>query len=264
MEHHPTPTRSSGGLWPLAAAAVAIVAILAAAGVYVFKSTRDVPGDVIDRGREALHDLERIAQAFKEGTVTTSFVSYATQVSGSNYLQFATLKEMEVFERKDSASALWGRLPLPDVIVQATAPVEYTYYLDLNARWDFQLQEPERRVFVAAPPIQFNTPAIDASSIRYEVRAGSVFRDERKALEGLRDTLTELSKRRAADNVAVVRELGRRKTEEFVEKWLARSFTDARGYDVRVVFADEQPRLELGETPGPQPAPPPQTPPARP
>jgi hypothetical protein len=232
--------RRSRSPWPL----VFVISFLALLGamLYVFQSLRAVPGDVVESGREVLHDLERIAEAFHRGTVTTSFLSYATEVSGSNYLQFATLKQVEVFERKDSAATFWGALELPDVVVEARAPVEYTYYLDLNGEWRFTLDGLVVRVL--APPIEFNSPAIDASAIRYEVRAGSILRNEAAALEKLREGLTEASRRRARENIVLVRELGRKKTIEFTEKWLTRSFTDAPSHRVELRFADEVRRPE--------------------
>ncbi len=238
-QQSPAPPQPSR--WPVAFAVTVIVsmALLVGGGLYLFKSTRDIPRDV-------LHQLSDIAQAFRTGSVTTSFVSYATEVSGSNHLQFATLKQMEVFQRKDSLAVLWGQLELPEVIVEARAPVEYTYYLDLDDRWELRLEG--RTIRVLAPEIKFNKPAIDASAIRYEVRSGSLFRNEQEVLDGLRDSLTEASKYRARQNVSLVREVGRRKTAEFVSKWLARSFTDNEAYRIEVVFADEIPaRQREGE-----------------
>jgi hypothetical protein len=236
--------------WPQAITVIAVVAIIAGAGVYVLKSTLDIPRDVVSGGREALRDLTKIAEAFHTGTVTTTFISYATEASGSNYLQFATLKQMEIFERKESGTAIWGQLALPDVVVQAQAPVEYTYYLDLNGKWDMRLEN--HTVLVMVPEIQFNTPAIDASAIRYEVREGSIFRDEEEVLEKLRDGLMEMSRRRARDNIALIRELGRRKTEEFVQNWLAHTFPDGHAYHVEVRFTDEQISLDSLETKTPE------------
>ena len=100
----------------------------------MFQSTRNLPGDVIDSSRS-------LVEAFKTGTVTTRFVSYAAEMSGSNYLQFANLKQVEVFERTDSATVLWGQLELPDVVVRAEAPVDYTYYLDLDEPWNITIQD---------------------------------------------------------------------------------------------------------------------------
>lgn len=235
-----TGKRPLGPGWPLAAAAVAIVAILAGTAIAIFYSARNLPGETIAQSREALKDLARVAEAFHQGTITTRFTSYATQVSGSNYLQFAQLKQMEVFERKDSQSLFWGQLSLPDVLVEARAPVEYTYYLDLDKPWKLDLQG--ARLWVLAPPIEFNTPAVDASAIRFQVREGSLWRDEAPVTEALKASLTELCRKRAQGNVGLVRELGRRRTEEFVRRWLAGQFTDGYAYRVEVVFPDEPPR----------------------
>jgi hypothetical protein len=232
--------------WPAAFALVALLAV--AAGLFVFERLREAPADVLREGREVIGDLRRVAEAFNTGTVVTSFVSYATEVSGSSYFQFATLRQIEVFERKDSRATLWGQFQLPDVVVQAQAPVTYTYYLDLEQDWQMRLEGGV--IHVLAPEIGHNTPALDASALTWEVRSGSVFRDEGEALERLKEGLTAMADRRAQENVTLVRELGRRKTAAFVEQWLARDFSDAETHRVEVVFADEVPRVE-----GPGPAP---------
>lgn len=223
--------------WPLVVLVLGLAALLAA--LLAWRSLSSAPAQAVRQTRELLEDARRIAEAFRSGTVTTSFASYATEVAGSRYLQFATLKQVEVFERKDQAALLWGHLALPDVVVEARAPVEYTYYLDLDAPWRFRLEG--STVLVEAPPIRWNAPAVDVSALRYEVRQGSVLRDEAAALEKLRQGLSELARRRAQDNVALVREVGRRKTEEFVEAWLRSRFSDAQAVRVRVSFPDEAP-----------------------
>jgi hypothetical protein len=224
-----------------------VVAIVAGGGLYLVKRTADMPGEVAEQGRKVLKDLQSIAAAFQQGTVTTTFTSYATEVSGSAFFQFATLKQVEAFERRDTSTVLWGQLALPDVVVEARAPVEYTYYLDLNKSWSLRLEK--GIVWVTAPRIEWNTPAIDASAIRFQVREGSVFRDENLAMDHLRAGLTEMARMKAQQNVALVREVGRRKTEEFVETWLVRGFSDGGSYRAKVVFADEPAAL-----PSPQPA----------
>jgi hypothetical protein len=221
--------------WPFVVGVLGLAGLALAA--YLIRQARSLPGDLIEQGRSIASDLKSLAAAFRTGTITTRFVSYATETSGSHYLQFATLKEMEVFERTDRAAVLWGQLELPDVVVRAEAPVEYTYFLDLDARWELSLDG--QTVRVLAPSIGFNTPAIDASKIRYEVKSGSVLRNEERALENLKRGLTDLSKRRARENVPLVRELGRKKTEEFVRTWLLSRYEDASSYRVVVVFADE-------------------------
>jgi len=234
MDDRQKPPPSSR--WPIAVAALGLGA-LALAG-FMFESTRRTPADVLDAGRS-------IVEAFRQGTVTTRFVSYATKTSGSNYLQFARLEQVEVFERTDSATVLWGQLSLPDVVVRAEAPVEYTYYLDLNERWDLVIEED--RVLVDAPEIRANTPAIAISEIRYDIAEASVLRDEEEALSNLRRGLSDLAKARASDNTPLIRELGRRKTEEFIRSWLLASYDDAASFRIEVRFADESPRLSPSE-----------------
>ncbi len=216
-----------------------VTAILAGGlcAVWIYRSLRQIPGDVVATGRQVLAELGEVASAFHSGTVTTRFISHATEVSGSNYLQFAQLTETEIFQRTDEATVLWGNLDLPDLVVEATAPVEYTYFLDLNAPW--QLRQKGAVIEVLAPAIEANTPAVDISALTYSVRTGSLLRDEASALARLRAGITEMAKQRADDNVDLVRELGRRKTEEFVENWLARSFADGDQFHAKVVFIDE-------------------------
>ena len=238
----PPPPKSTTS-WAVAVDLVAIVAILVGAGLYVFRSLREIPGEALSGAREVLHDLEDVAAAFRQGTIETTFVSYATTVSGSSRLQFATLRQIEVFTRTDQASVLWGQLQLPKIVVSATAPVQYTAFLDLDERWEFLIEG--RTLFVLAPKIRFNKPAIDASRIQYEVREGSLLRDEELAIDKLKEGLTAMSFQRAQEHVSLVRETGRQQTEEFVATWLAQAFGDGGEYHVEVYFADEQTKLEL-------------------
>jgi hypothetical protein len=231
------PRRPSHAPWAIAAAAVAIVAILAGGALYVFRSVRALPADVIEGGRQALRDLREVAAAFRTGTVTTTFRGYATEVSGTSRLQFVELRQEESFERRDSEAMLWGALALPDVVVEARAPVTYTYFLDLDKEWRFRLEG--RDVLVVVPPVEWNRPAVDVSALRFEVREGSVLRDEQVALDRLRSELTPLLDRRARQHVPLVREAGRRKVEAFVETWLVQRFADGKDYRARVLFGDE-------------------------
>jgi hypothetical protein len=242
---------ASRGPWALVVAVLGVVAIVAGVALYLVKRTTEVPGEVAEQGRKALKELQSIAAAFQQGTVTTTFTSYATEVSGTAFFQFATLKQVEVFERRDTSTLLWGQLALPDVVVEARAPVEYTYYLDLNKAWSLRLEK--GIVQVTAPRIEWNAPAIDASAIRFQVREGSVFRDENLAVDKLRAGLTEMAGTKARQNVALVREVGRRKTEEFVETWLVRGFSDGGSYRAKVVFADEPDALPSPSLSTPRP-----------
>jgi len=233
----PPAKQRFGSAWAAAVTVIAVVAILVGAGLYVFRSIRQLPSDAARGTLRAIEEMRQVAAAFRQGTIQTEFASYATTVTGSNYLQFATLRQTEVFTRTDRSSVLWGSLELPEVVVSATAPVEYTAYLDFNEEWHFNLID--QRLEVLVPPIRFNLPAINASQIRYEIRQGSLLRDEEESLEELKHGLTQMSIRRSRDHLPLVRETGRRKTQEFIENWLVESFGDGHDYRVQIVFADE-------------------------
>ena len=234
-----SPRSEAGVAWARTVGLVVVAAILVGGGLYVFESLRRLPADAVAGSKKLARDLVGLAAAFRQGQIEISFTSYATSVTGSSYLQFANLRQTEIYTRQDEASLLWGTLELPEVVVSATAPVEYTYYLDLDDSWEFQLED--GRLLVQAPQIRFNRPAIDASEIRYEVRASSLLRDEEAALQQLKQGLTVMSEQRAREHTALVREVGRAKVREFVERWLAGNFGDAEEYRVVVRFADEAP-----------------------
>jgi len=225
--------------WPVTW--MVIVAIFVGGGIYVFKSCRDLPGDTLDKGGKLAENigrqLQEVASAFKQGTVTTTFTSYATTLSGSQYLQFATLSQRETFTRTDESTLLFGYIPLPDVIVEASAPITYTYYLDLNARWEFLLKDGV--ICVTAPDIKYNKPALDVSRINYEVKKDSHIRNTSEAMENLRSSMTWMSYKKAQANIELVRETGRRQTETFVQNWLAKAFADGKKYPVKVQFRSE-------------------------
>lgn len=222
--------------WPVAL--VALAAILAGAGLYVFRSLRSAPGEALDQAAALVDKAAQVAAAFRTGTLVTRFASEATRLNGTARLQFAELVQSEVFERTDSTSVFWGQLQLPDVIVEARAPVTYTYYVDFEKPWDFRRLE-GTTLDVLAPAVEWNTPAVDASAIRYSVRKGSLLRDEAAVMEQLRGGVTELSRARAREHVALVRDTGRVKIAEFVDRWLRERFADGAGYHARVRFADE-------------------------
>jgi hypothetical protein len=197
-------------------------------------------GDAATRFVDHLGDkLETVAAAFNRGTITTSFVHYATSLTNTLRLDVATLRQMEIFTRKEELSTGFGFIPLPDVIVEARAPVEYTYYLDLNAPW--RMAVTGQVVRVQAPVLRHHTPALDVSGMTLEVRKGMFKVGE--VQEKLRQSLTAMAERQAQENVPLVRENARRQVERFVNGWLLRSFTDGPRYTVQVVFDDEQPEF---------------------
>jgi len=223
-------------LWTIAGVVFALVAFVTATVFITIHEVAKLPARTIAASADALTE---IAQAFRQGTVEIRFSNYASEVSGSQFFQFATLNQIEVFERLDSATVLWGTVALPDIVVEITAPVEYTYYVDLNGEWSFALRD--GIVEVEVPAIEHNEPAIDASKIDFRVRQDSLVRNTDEAMEKLRAVLTDLARERARDNVELVREVGRRRVEQFIRTWLGSEFPDSERLRIDVRFAGEDP-----------------------
>ncbi len=187
--------------------------------------------------QSALIAVRSVAEAFRTGKIETTLRSYATEIRGVSRFQFAELKQLESFERTDTTSIAWGAIPLPDVVVEARGQVVYTYVLDLQKRWDLKLAG--RTVDVTAPAPEFSVPALDPSTLTFETKRGSLLRDEAAVRDALQKGLSVLLSERARQHLPLVRETGRKSTEEFVRNFLLSSYDDAAGMTVRVRFADE-------------------------
>ncbi|MEO8499616.1 MAG: hypothetical protein ABI565_01780, partial [Vicinamibacteria bacterium] len=155
----------------------------------------------------ALIAVRHVAEGFRTGGVETTLRSYGAQVHGTSRFQFAELKQLESFERKDSMSLAWGTIPLPDVVVEARGQVVYTYVLDLQKRWDLKLSG--STVDVVAPAPEPGTPALDPSTLTFETKKGSVLRDAAAVRKALQDGLSGLLAQRAREHLPLVRETGR-------------------------------------------------------
>ena len=229
--------------WPKAVTIMIVAAIFGGSGLLIVRMLRDLPGAALDKGTEMIKTLggeaAKVARAFNEKTVREEFISHAAELAGTSRFQFATLQESEIFQREESGSTGWGLIPLPKVVVEARAPVEYSYYLDFAGPWEFAREG--RVLTVFAPPIAANPPALDVSALQFYTLEGSVWRNDGAVRERLKDTLTGALRKRAAKNTGLVRETGRQRLAEFVEKWLAEKFSDGRDLRVKVVFPDERP-----------------------
>lgn len=243
---NPPPSEPPANDWARTARWIGVMLILAGAGVYVFKSCRDLPGEIVVKSGSAAREMGKaladVASAFHRGTITTSFISYATTVTNQQYLQFATLKQMEVFTETDVRTL--GVVDF-EAIVEARAPVEYTYYLDLNGKWEFVVKD--NVIYVQAPPIRANKPAVDVSKLTYETKKYRPYLSA-AAEKRLKQNLTGLVSLRSRENIPLVKETGRKQVAEFVEGWLLKSFTDGPVYAVKVYFPGEaRPMIQTNE-----------------
>jgi hypothetical protein len=236
------PLHKNPAAW-LAALVALLILVVAGGAFYALHVLRELPAVAARQGRALVREVGDLARAFRTGTVQRRFAVYTTRLEGTNYLQVATLKQTQVFELEDRTSVLWGTVELPPVVVRATAPVDYTYYVDLEGTWRLELRDVpgDRSVLVQAPPVRFNKPAVDVSQLRWRVVQGSLLRDEQQVQDQLQREMTGRTAMQAQANLPLVRETARAQVGEFVRKWLLRSYPDSEGYQVRVFFADEAP-----------------------
>lgn len=234
-----------------------ILTLLLGAVVWTVHRMTALPGAAIGQTAELVKNvggqMVLVGRAFRQGTVREEFISHAASLTGTSRLQVATLHQNETFQRSEQDNIAWGLISLPKVVVQAQAPVDYTYYVDFQAPWEFRQED--KTITVLAPAIGANTPAINVSALTFYTLEGSVWRDESAVRDRLRESLTGTLGKRARSNEKLVREIARQKVAEFVEKWIVEKFGDGKDYKVKVLFPDEVPVTGDPETAGRKVAP---------
>ncbi len=253
----PPERKDSGGRWAIAMALLIVACLVLP--ILLIRSAMTRVRSLGGTAESALISVRSAAEAFRASRVETVLRSYASSVKGMSKFQFAELKQLESFERTDSAALAWGAIPLPDVVVEARGTVVYTYVLDFQKRWDLKLTD--GRVDVVAPAPEFGVPALDPSTLTFETKRGSVLRDEAAVRKALQTGLSSLLDQRAREHLPLVRETGRKATAEFVRNFLVSNYDDASNLEVRVRFADEpaeaprSPAVSIEGMPGPQATP---------
>ncbi|WP_413943466.1 hypothetical protein [Bdellovibrio sp. HCB-162] len=182
------------------------------------------------RGKEAT----TVEDLFTEN-IEHRFYSYATQIVGKQRLQVAKLQETEVFERTSKLKAFW--VDLPDVVVKATVPVEYSFFVDMNRGWKFQLVNNE--ILVDVPGLSNSTPAVDIGKLRFDVVKGSLFRSEKDSLEKIQKELMGLLVEKSIEHRKTVREQARTSLEQFIKGWLSQVTGGLPSEKIKIRFADE-------------------------
>jgi hypothetical protein len=178
--------------------------------------------------------LERI---FSED-VNERFSAYATQISGRQHLQVARLQRVEVYERTSKAQAFGFNLP--EVIVSVSFPVEYNYNVSLTAPWKFEKYK--NMIYVFAPELSGQTPAVNISEMKFEIKKGSILRDEEAVREKLQKELTGYLSENSIALRDKVREEARRSIEQFVRNWISTQFEGGSAkLPIQVLFPGESP-----------------------
>jgi hypothetical protein len=208
----------------------------------------------------AVRKAESIAEKFKQGKITTTFVAAIPQISGTGIgnLELATASTTETFRREDSLSIFGDRIPLGTTISEIRVPVTYRYHLRLSDPW--RLEVSNQTCIVHAPRIRPSLPpAIDTERMEKKSEAGWARFNKQEQLDELEKNVTPTLKLYSRDpkHLSLVREECRKTVAEFVKKWLLREeqWRQDRFHTIKVIFADEkeaapaqlEPTLKLNE-----------------
>lgn len=236
-----SPRSHSPWVWPVTL--LLIILLLVGAGTWLAWQTLSAPARTLEKAGGVVkavgEQAVEVASAFRTGRLRQEFYSQAVEMTGTTKLQVATLKQFEVFQNEEGGTVAWDLVELPKVVVQAQAPVEYSYLVDLSGPWEFR--HDEKTLTVVPPPIEAGTPALDVSALKFFTIEGRLWPHETRVRERLRESVTGRLARRAQNNTDLVRELARRQIGSFVEKWVAERFSDGKAYQIKVVFPDELP-----------------------
>jgi hypothetical protein len=237
--------------WVIAILA-ATLAILAGLATLAYLRTLQSGKDVVegtgqavrDAVRDAARELPALAEKFRTGTITTTFVEGLPRSDSThgNILELATSETHEFFRREDSRQTLWGWLDLGTTVSEIRVPVTFRYHLKLSEQW--LLTTRGNVCVVQAPVIRPSLPpAIHTDRLEKSSQSGWARFNKAENLAELEKQLTPLLNARAADprHLRNVREECRKSVAEFIRNWLVREdhWRKDRFTAVMVVFQDE-------------------------
>ena len=191
--------------------------------IYFIRPISNKVNQVVSEIYEPLRKVKEISKFFSDGSITTVFTSKASEIAGSNNLQFAKLKQLEVFEKNEIRR--YFNFQVAEASVRVSIPVEYNYYIDLKAAWKFVYNLEKNTIHIYVPKISFNTPSVDVSGMEVEMKK-SVFINEKKLKDKIFSRITKSLDEKANENINIIREVARRETESFVRNFLSHNFSN--------------------------------------
>lgn len=163
------------------------------------------------------------------------FHSYTQKITGKQSLYVAKLNQLEEIEKKSYSSILGFKLPA--LVVSLSVPVEYNYFINLTAGWNFSIQG--QTLTVKAPELSSSTPAIDISKLKMTMKDGRFLYNEKNAFDRLTQELPGLLVDRAIAHRILVKEEARTSVENFVRTWITQTTGKDFTYPIVVVFPSD-------------------------
>lgn len=235
----------------LAGMAIVLVGFALYAYLRTLRAGQEVAEGTGSALRAAVSELPAIAEKFREGRITTTFIEGLPNAESTqgNILELATSENHEFFRREDSKVTLWGYLDLGTTVSEIRVPVTFRYHLRLNEPWHLTLRG--QVCVVVAPPFRPSLPpAIHTDRMEKSTTSGWGRFNKDENLDELEKRLTPMLSERAGNrrHLALVREECRKSVAEYVRNWLVREdhWRKDRFAAIQVVFADELPAGSRG------------------
>ncbi len=233
--------------WRTAMVVVAVL-LLALLGTVAYLRTVGSGRAVLEEAgrtvRESMRELPAIAEKFRSGTITTTFIDGLANAEASRggVLELATSRSHEFFRREDSRQVLWGWVDLGTTVSEIRVPVTFRYHLKLSDPW--KLTTRGNVCIAVAPSIRPSLPpAIHTDLLEKSSESGWARFNKAENLEELEKQLTPMLQARASDrrHLRAVREECRKASADFVRTWLMREdhWRKDRFTAVVVLFPDE-------------------------
>lgn len=220
-----------------------IIALAVCALVVVLKTCHTTE-EGIGIGKILIKKLPEMAEKFKTGTITHTFVERIPDISPTHgdVLELTTSRSDESFTRSDSRSILWNRIYLGTTVSEIRVPTTFRYHIRLSDSW--RLASKDKVCFVLAPPIRPSLPpAIHTDRMEKSTASGWARFDKDDNLAALERSITPELEQRAGDakHIKLVREGCRQSVADFVKKWLMKEdhWRSDRFSSIVVVFPDE-------------------------
>jgi hypothetical protein len=201
-------------------------------------------GRTVEESRGLARDVGDIAERFKSGRITTTFIASIPRLQpGGTLLELAAYEATETFSRTDERYVFFDLVPLGRTVAEIRVPVTYRYHLRLNDPWHLDVRGPV--CLVRAPRIRPTLPpAIHTDRMQKRIQSDWLRFDAATQMETLERSLTPTLMGRAVDrdHLELVRETCRQRVAQFVRGFLLREdqWRTDRFSAVTVVFEDER------------------------
>lgn len=229
--------------WPVALVVVATI------GYFSFyracetvETQKDLP---VQAAQEARKIVSSIAEKFKTGKITTSFVAALPRMApdDATRLELASFEATETFRKTDEKRIVFNMISLGTNVTEIRVPATYRYHVLLKDKWHMQVVG--QHCIVKAPKLRATVPiAIHTDKLETLSTRGWLRLDGEKQLATLHKSITPTLNKRASEpeTINLIRETARRRLAEFVRNWLLVEdhWREDRFRTITVIFDDEK------------------------